>query len=344
MDVFWDGYGLDRPSGVAAYGENLAGGLRTLGISPQIIVPGARFLPRLLNSKPLWPRRVARLVEQRAEAGAVLHGLSNFNLVRPKTVRVRTVLTVHDLIPYLCPQGVSTAYLWQLRALLPRALAAADAVICVSEWTRTTVAERYPWAKDKLRVIRHGLAPAAEITANAAGREPTLFYQARGEIYKQISVYLDIVQKMCGQVRGVLLTDARGYAEVRRTHLALLASGRLDVFQNVTRAEYEALFAKADVYVHTSLYEGYCLPAADALRHGVPVVYLTGSATEELLSGGVAIALPPQAGLGDWVGAVNEALGLKGSKNYGANRQKRLLELPSWEDVARSHTAIYSGV
>ncbi len=348
LRVFWDGYGLDRPSGVAAYGQNLALGLAALGITPEVLVPTAPFLPRLLNSKPLWPRRVARMVDGRVGKGGVLHGLSNFNVARPPRRpgnAVRTVLTVHDLIPFLCPAGVSTASLLQLKALLPRALAAADRVICVSEWTRATVAERYPWAAGKLIVIRHGLAAApAPAPAASAGGPLVLFYQARGETYKQISIYLDILTNMGEKARGILLTDARGRAEAQRTHALLVANKRLEIHVGVADAAYQALFSRADVYLHTSRLEGYCLPAADALRHGVPVVYQAGSATGELLSAGVGTPLAPKAAISDWEGAVYEAFARKGTEGYLKAREDRLRELPTWDETARAHAAIYSGV
>lgn len=335
--VFWDGYGLDRPSGVNTYGQNLRAALVERGISPEIIVPEATFFPKLLKSKPLWPGRVARIVEDKAGRSAVvLHGLSNFNVARPRGINAKTVLTVHDLIPFLAPEGVSRAYYFQLKALLPRALRTADAVVCVSDWTRATLAERYPWAAGKCVVIRHGLAKAPENVGNeAAGDKLTLFYQARGEVYKQIPLYLDILEKLGKNARGILLTDERGREAAKGRAL------ELEVFANVSDAAYQALFARADVYVHTSRFEGYGLPAADALRHAVPVVYQAGSALDELLPEG---AVAEKAPVSAWVSAVYEAKAQKGTQKYREMREKLLAGLPTWDDAAQAHAAIYSDV
>lgn len=63
------------------------------------------------------------------------------------------------------------------------------------------------------------------------------------------------------------------------------------------------LYAGASVLCYPSLVEGYGLPVAEALGHGTPVVTSSGTATEELVAGGVGLAVDPRD-----VDAIAEAL------------------------------------
>jgi glycosyltransferase involved in cell wall biosynthesis len=49
----------------------------------------------------------------------------------------------------------------------------------------------------------------------------------------------------------------------------------------------------AAVVCYPSLWEGYGLPVAEALAQGAPVVTSTGTATEELVTGGAGLAIDP---------------------------------------------------
>jgi glycosyltransferase involved in cell wall biosynthesis len=49
----------------------------------------------------------------------------------------------------------------------------------------------------------------------------------------------------------------------------------------------------AAVVAYPSLWEGYGLPVAEAMAQGAPVVTSAGTATEELVAGGVGLAVDP---------------------------------------------------
>src|SRR5688572_30660567 len=96
------------------------------------------------------PRRLER------ERPDVFHAVCNFNLPLTRAPATRFVLTVHDLIPLLLPETVSTAYRWQFKLWLGRSLRVADAVICVSETTKRALLERFDVEHSRLHVVHHG--------------------------------------------------------------------------------------------------------------------------------------------------------------------------------------------
>jgi glycosyltransferase involved in cell wall biosynthesis len=62
----------------------------------------------------------------------------------------------------------------------------------------------------------------------------------------------------------------------------------------VPRADLPPLYRGAAVVCYPSLWEGYGLPVAEALAAGAPVVTSAGRATEELVAGGVGLAVDPR--------------------------------------------------
>jgi glycosyltransferase involved in cell wall biosynthesis len=61
----------------------------------------------------------------------------------------------------------------------------------------------------------------------------------------------------------------------------------------VPRGDLAPLYRGAAVVCYPSLWEGYGLPVAEALAAGAPVVTSAGTATEELVAGGVGLVVDP---------------------------------------------------
>jgi L-malate glycosyltransferase len=63
---------------------------------------------------------------------------------------------------------------------------------------------------------------------------------------------------------------------------------------SVTGAELEAYFEAADVYVSASDHEGFCVPIAEAMGHGLPIVAYGVAAVPETV-GGAGLVLPDKS-------------------------------------------------
>lgn len=352
--MYWDGLGLSQPaSGVFVYAKKLADGLVQAGVRPTVIAPpGAPMLnpqldymvlsdgilgAKLSRSKPLWPTRVGLALgrELFPRGKAVLHGLSNLNLsLIAKPPGVKTVLTVHDVIPLIDRVSVSTASHWQLWGLLPQALRAADRVVCVSEWTRKTLLERFPQIVGKTGVIHNGVDHKVEIKRRPEPNLMRLLMVARSETYKRLDQYLKLVKKLGPEVQAVLVTDQRGRNLAEKMAPAEIKSGKLRLPVDAGERELQEIYEQTDVYVHTSRYEGFCLPAADALAKGVPVVYQRGTAIDEVAGDEAGFPLAAAASLDDWQAAVIDAHALSQSPRCKAVCESQLSTLPSWKDAS----------
>ncbi len=382
--VFWDGYGLTNPqSGIFVYAKKLAEELNKLEIAPivlskidlkdfpgvrKILIPPciplhSRFFARIENSKPIWPLCIGSFLVKNLKKNPslfegrniVLHGLSNLNLpylksLRPKmngSAHYRTVLTVHDLIPRLDATGVSFALRHQFKVLFPLAVNAADAIICDSKWTRETLIQNHPLAASKAIVISCGVPPL-DLTA-CSGRKrlkkrTSLLAVSRYEVYKRLDFLLEILRAKKGEFQLTIITDIHGKKILHEKGADLVQEGRLELKVNCSQEELSRCYQESDVYLAPSLYEGFCLPAAEALSKGTPVVYQKGSATQEVVGSVVGIGLSREHSPQDWCDAIEKAVELSEDSQFSDNLKQHFSQLGTWKSAAEKLREIYNAV
>lgn len=344
--LLWDGFGLQSThSGIGRYALEIAEGLETLDRSPLILpsVPNLdpafkRFQAPLLEYswgriKPLSLHAAGRQAGEitRNQAGPhIFHGLSNYNIPKLPS-SFRKVLTVHDLIPFLSKDGVSTALRYYLHYQMPKAVAAADRIVCVSQWTADCLASIYPQAKSKIQVILNGRPPLLELRQDGTNRKLRIFSLCRGETYKRLSLIPEILQELPESYEWQLLTDSRGMD-------ALGSIPRLTVYKSLPDDAVRDLWNRAQIFVHPSLWEGYCLPAASALSSCIPCVYTGGSGIDEVV-GNAGIQMKATDSPKLWARAIEELA--QDPRSYRERCHKQWASLPSWQDVAGQFLDLY---
>ena len=363
LSLYWDGYGLaTAASGVYVHARSLATELALLAAPPQVIGPpgsallfsdlpvfelgGSGLSRRMTPLKPVWPQLVGAYVRRHQAARPyVLHSLSNFNLpTMDRDPHRRCVLTVHDIIPFLAPEGVSWALHQQLAWLMPRALRRADAVVCVSEWTKRTLIERYPFVAARCHVNANGLPQAAASTKATVVRPGALIealYIARFEPYKQHQLLLDVLRTSPLPLRLTLVTNAQGVAACKQAAPDLVQSGRLCFRSGLNQAEVATAHAASDIYLSPSLYEGFGLPAASSLVAGKPVVYLAGSGIDEVVGKDVGVPLAAGSDLGAWHDGIAKGLALAQEVGFQDRVKQHLGSLLTWREAASRLLSLY---
>ena len=103
------------------------------------------------------------------------------------------------------------------------------------------------------------------------------------------------------------------------------------------------LYAEAEVAVVPSLYEGFSLPAVEAMSSGVPLVATTGGAIPEVVGiGGDTARLVPPGDPGALAGAIVALLEDPEERaRLGAAGQARVLERFTWRACAEATVAVY---
>ena len=134
--------------------------------------------------------------------------------------------------------------------------------------------------------------------------------------------------------------------DTRRVRLEARRFGVEDhvrVHESVDALHLVELFASAEVAVVPSLYEGFSLPAVEAMSCGIPLVTTTGGALPEVVGGDgeASLHVPPgdAAALATATERLLDDVVLR--DGMGAAGRARVLERFTWETTARATVDVY---
>jgi glycosyltransferase involved in cell wall biosynthesis len=196
----------------------------------------------------------------------------------PARAPLPTVLTVHDLAILRYPEAFPR---WQRlygRAGLRGVLRAADALIAVSEATRSEVVELAGVPAERIRVIANGV-DTVFTRAGLRAEGSYVLAVATLEPRKNLPRAVEAARLAGVELRVV---GARGWGGV----------GVEGWIGEVPDGELAALYRGAQCVVYPSLYEGFGLPVLEAMACGAPVVTSRGTAMEEV-AGDAAVLVDP---------------------------------------------------
>ncbi len=263
----------------------------------------------------------------------------------------RTLVTVHDLIPLVLrgPYLGPTARLWQ--AAHARAARKAELVVTVSECSRDDVVRLWGIEPGRIRVVYEGVEdsfrPAsAEGVAETAARygihAPYLLYLGGFDPRKNLTnMFLGF--KRCPEARDcqlVLAGDYRGFESRiidEMGEMGLTDRVRLTGF--VERDDLPALYSGARAFLFLSLYEGFGLPALEAMACGAPVIGAAASCIPEIAGGAARLVDPLEPG--QIAAALGEVLSDESTRAELVEAGKRRAVAFRWDRTAAEIIEIY---
>ena len=200
----------------------------------------------------------------------------------PPRARVPTILTVHDLAILRHPEVFPLWTRLYGRTALRPTIRAADRVIAVSEFSKREVVELAGVDPDRVDVVPNALEPVFHSDGDAAEGE---YVVAVGtlEPRKNLARVVEATARAGVELR---LVGAPGWGDAGAAGQHVTWLGRID------DEELAAVYRGARSLVFPSLYEGFGIPALEAMACGTPVVTSAGSAMEEVV-GDAAVLVDP---------------------------------------------------
>lgn len=195
----------------------------------------------------------------------------------------RRIVTIHDMIPELVPR---TRRRLDFLTLKKRYVARADHVICVSEATRRDLVRVFPDIAAPISVIHHGVDRRFTTGAPripALHERYVLFVGNRGQ-YKDADVLFRAFSTLPERHRDVRLLCVGG-GGFSPAEIKVLAS--LGILDRTTQADLSdtdmvSAYNHADIFVFPSRFEGFGMPALEAMACGTATVLTDATSLPEV--------------------------------------------------------------
>jgi glycosyltransferase involved in cell wall biosynthesis len=223
----------------------------------------------------------------------------------PVMPQTRTIVTIHDLSfvrePAITMPGMSR----YLNTWVPHSVNRADHVIAVSEATRQDLIELYHTPPDKISVLHHGvgstfkpITDAARLNAvrNKYSLDDAPFVLSVGTIQPRKN-YRRLIQAFAHIDPPVKLVIGGGKGwqveEVLDEVARLGLTNRIHFPGYIADEDLPALYSAAILFIYPSLYEGFGLPALEAMACGTPVIASNQSSLPEVV-GNAGLLVDPR--------------------------------------------------
>ncbi|MBI3403648.1 MAG: glycosyltransferase [Acidobacteria bacterium] len=362
-------------TGGYAYDRRIVAGLRDRGWTVEV----RGIVGSFPTPAPAALARAARVLSEIADGATVLvDGLAFGAMpaaVEREAGRLRFVALVHH--PLAAETGISASLAATLEAGERRALACARKVIVTSRATAAMLAA-YDVPADRIVVVEPGtdrpvervlsdppvdrdqvgrvLSDPADRSGGSKRTRPTYpkdppnfrllcvatLSPRKGHdvLFRALAMLRDLPWRLTcvGGLDRDPATAARLRAQVRADGL----EGRVTFAGEMSGAALDAEYARADLFVLPTLYEGYGMVVAEALAHGVPVISTPTGGIEELVGRDAGLLVPPgdADALASALTRVLTDANLRAQLTHGAQLARD--RIPTWDQQVEKMAAALS--
>lgn len=221
-------------------------------------------------------------------------------------------------------------------------------IVTVSECSRRDIARDFGVAADSLVVVPNGVDTEVFAPCDEVGRKPLhlLATASADQPLKGLAVLLRAFAALLPAhpgLRLLVIGKPRPGGEAEKLIAALGLAPHLEFVSGIATAELVRHYREATVVVVPSLYEGFGLPAAEAMACAAPVVSSDGGALAEVVGdGGVLVPAGDVAALGGAIDALLRDPERRAA--LGRRARERILERFCWRRAARQMTQYYEQV
>ncbi len=265
-----------------------------------------------------------------------------------------SVFTMHDTSMFDHPEYYPTLIRIRLNSLIRYGLRGSRQVLCISEYVRQAVKDRFCLPDARLSTVWHGIdkrfkpvdrREAQQLLARKYAVEGDFLlyvgkFEKRKNIFRILEAYRHFIAAQGRDIQLVMVGKPDWNENAVMAKIAALGLQGLVVTPGYVCAEdLPALYSGARMFVFPSLWEGFGFPVLEAMACGLPVVTSNTTGLAEV-AGDAALLVDPEDSR-----AIAEAM-LQCQQNESLRQQLidngyRRLALFSWKQCARQTLRAY---
>lgn len=349
-------------SGIGTYSRNLIHSFALLDKKNEYFLfcyqKDAHLMPKQANfslvfiKDPVFslfpPKDLTRKIRQANLS--IFHAL---HYVIPGKINCPLVVTIHDLIPLLCPATLPSflkRYFYKVANV--KAVTVAQAVIAVSEATKEDIVKLLKVPPSKVHVIYEAVAPEfkvatkKDVLAKYGINFPYLLNVGNAKPHKNwfslIKAFAVFVKDKPEYKLVLVGPSNKKFWQPKKLVNQLGLEGAVLFIDYLQSQDLPHLYQGATAFIFPSLYEGFGLPPLEAMACSTPVIASNGSAVKEVLDKAAFLVNPTN--IEELAQAMRAVVTDESLKNSLTEKGKQLLTKYSWQKTAQETLSIYKNI
>ncbi len=245
----------------------------------------------------------------------IYHGLSHEIPLGIQNTKIKSVVTIHDLIFERYPEQYSKIDVQIYRKKFTYACRHANAIIAISNQTKQDIIDLYKIAAEKITVCYQSCNPSFFVRATAAEKQkvqtkynlPQQFYLYVGSVIerKNLLTICKAIKELDNNIPLVVIGNGDGYLQQVKKYVTAnnlqqkiillsetAAAKNSDDFK--TAKDFPAIYQCAEAMIYPSIFEGFGIPVLEAIASGLPTITSNISCLPEA-GGDAALYIDPMS-------------------------------------------------
>lgn len=263
--------------------------------------------------------------------------------VVPSGTPAASVLAILDLQPLDMPRNFGNVKRNWLGHMIPRSIEAASVIVTPSQFTASRITGLFGVGRERIHVVPFGLEGPVHGSRGSRPRDPLFVYPSIAYPHKRHVDLIDAFSVLSADHPNarLVLTGGEGpkTSELRSQIEAAGLSSSVSLTGRIPRDDLLTLIGTATAVVIPSEYEGFGLPALEAMSLGTPVIVADAGSSPEVV-GDAGIVVPTRD-----PGALTRAMGsLLGDRSIWLQRSEAGRHRAAsfrWEDSGQALISAY---
>lgn len=210
----------------------------------------------------------------------------------PKWAPIPRVVSIMDLSFLKYPDAFKPVVVWQLKNWTAESVEKAVHVIAISQFTKQQIIKYYQYPADKITVVYPGISKVFQIFKNIGEK-----YKISGKYFlfvgtRQPKKNLDrliqafeLVRKKFPDIELIIAGKIWGQFKDKKIEEKKNMVEGIKYLGYVSNEDLPGLYAGAEGLILPSVYEGFGIPAVEAMRTGIPVLTSNTTSLAEVVAG-----------------------------------------------------------